>query len=516
MALIQSTAIPSAATDYDIDRSLRFNDDDSPYLSWTPSSAGNRKAWTFSCWVKRASLVNGEVHILGSGTGNSGWTEMIRFDTAGSLTFVVVASNTVGGRLTTNALFRDTSAWYHIIGVWDSANSTASDRIRLYVNGSRLSSFSNETLPSQNLDSFFINNTNIHALGLTTYNNAGFFDGYLSEVNFIDGQALTSADFGQTGTYGEWKPKEYSGTYGTNGFYLNFSGGGIISSATGGNSTGTTGDYKYKTYTSSGTFTPSSDGYVEYLVVGGGGGGGSKLGGGGGGGGFRTGFVEVTGSTAYTVTVGAGGAYDASGSDSSISGTGITTITATGGGHGGAGDATSATGGSGGGGAGIANTSGSAGTSGQGNAGGDGAGSNGFAAGGGGGAGAAGADGPQSGKGGDGGAGLQSNIDTNNYYYSGGGGGGAHFAPSTGAGDGGIGGGGGGARGGGSTDGGTHGNGTGGGSARNSGGSPADAVNQVGGDGGANTGGGGGGAPNNANAGGAGGSGIVIIRYKFQ
>jgi len=418
--------------------------------------------------------------------------------------------------LYTTQLFRDPSAWYHFVIKVDTTQGTESNRVKIYLNGLQITAWDTETYPAQNYDTILVGNHYVNISGWGSSPSSSYIDGYLSEVNFVDGQALTPSDFGETGTYGEWKPKEYSGTYGTNGFYLNFAGGGIISSATGGNSTGTTGDYKYKTYTSSGTFTPSNDGFVEYLVVGGGGGGGSKLGGGGGGGGFKTGFVQLTGSTAYTVTVGAGGAYDASGSNSSISGTGVTTITATGGGHGGAGDATSATGGSGGGGAGIANTSGSAGTSGQGNAGGDGAGSNGFAGGGGGGAGASGANGVQSGKGGDGGAGLQSNIDTNNYYYSGGGGGGAHFAPSTGAGDGGIGGGGGGARGGGSTDGGTEGNGTGGGSARNSGGSPADAVNQVGGDGGANTGGGGGGAPNNANSGGAGGSGIVIIRYKFQ
>jgi hypothetical protein len=207
---------------YTIDQSLKFEDGRSTYLSKTFASAGNRKAWTFSCWVKRANLVNSEVHILSSGTGNSGWTDLLRFDSSGKLTFVIAVSGTQGARLTTNALLRDTSAWYHIVAVWDSANSTASDRIRLYLNGSRLTSFHNEALPSQNLDSFFINTATAHAIGLTTYSNTGFLDGYLSEVNFIDGQALTPADFGETGTYGEWKPKEYSGTYGTNGFYLPF------------------------------------------------------------------------------------------------------------------------------------------------------------------------------------------------------------------------------------------------------------------------------------------------------
>ena len=119
---------------------------------------------------------------------------------------------------------------------------------------------------SQNTDLAF-NQATEHSIGRRDNDNDRYFDGYLGEVNFIDGQALTPADFGETGTYGEWKPIEYSGTYGTNGFYLNFGGGGIMS-ATGGNSTATDGDYKAASFTSSGTFTPSADGYVEYLVIG--------------------------------------------------------------------------------------------------------------------------------------------------------------------------------------------------------------------------------------------------------
>ena len=513
MSLINSTAIPSGvATGYEIGQSLRFNNPDNAYLSRTFVTPTNRKIWTFSVWLKR-SVFGAYPRIFSTATGAGGNTDNINFMNDDKLRFI-----SDFGQLTTTQVFRDPSAWYHIMYAFDSTQSTEANRLKLYVNGTQVTSFTTANYPTLN-DEVDFNSAIVHDIGRNAPEANQNMDGYLAEINFIDGQALTPADFGTTGTYGEWKPKEYSGSYGTNGFYLNFAGGGIISSATGGNSTGTTGDYKYKTYTSNGTFTPSNDGYVEYLVVGGGGGGGSRLGGGGGGGGFKKGFLQLTGSTAYTVTVGAGGGYDASGNNSSVSGTGITTLTAIGGGHGGAGNAASATGGSGGGGAGITsgNTTGSAGNSGQGNAGGNGAGSAGFAGGGGGGAGAVGANGPQSGKGGDGGAGLQSNIDTNNYYYSGGGGGGAHFDPSTGAGNGGIGGGGGGARGGGSTGAASaNGNGTGGGSARNSGASPADNTNQPGGAGGANTGGGGGGAPNNPNAAGAGGSGIVIIRYKFQ
>ena len=533
MSLINSTAIPSGASAYEIEQSLRFNDDDESRLVRTPTSNGNQRTFTLSVWVKRGNHTLGtdqEQDIIGAFyASNASRYSYIAFnDTDGIIIFggkYSTSGTTQSFYRRTQAKYRDSSAWYHIVWRHDSTDGTATNRDRLYVNGVLQdwdTSLSTDLVCGQNEYSYFNYTTSPMTIGeyaSTNTTSTMEFDGYMAEMHWIDGTSVAVDSFGETGDYGEWKPIEYSGSYGTNGFYLNFAGGGIISSATGGNSTGTTGDYKYKTYTSNGTFTPGNDGFVEYLVVGGGGGGGSRLGGGGGGGGFKTGFVQLTGSTAYSVAVGAGGAYDASGSNSSISGTGVTTITATGGGTGGAGNHVSATGGSGGGGAGITsgNTDGSAGTSGQGNAGGDGAGSSGFAGGGGGGAGAVGADGPQSGKGGDGGAGLQSNIDTNNYYYSGGGGGGAHFDPSTGAGNGGIGGGGGGARGGGSTGAASaNGNGTGGGSARNSGGSPADAVNQPGGAGGTNTGGGGGGAPNNADAGGAGGSGIVIIRYKFQ
>ena len=222
MSLINSTAIPSGASAYEIKQSLRFNDNDSAHLNKTFASAGNRKTWTFSTWVKRGNLTGTELYVLTCGTGNSGWTEFIRFNGDNTLTFSLAKSNASNGRLATNQVFRDTSAWYHIVCVHDSSNSTSGDRIRLYVNGSRVTDLSTETMPSVNDDSLFINNAGTHGLGEFVYNSSGYFDGYLGEVNFIDGQALTSADFGEFGDYGEWKPIEYSGSYGTNGFYLPF------------------------------------------------------------------------------------------------------------------------------------------------------------------------------------------------------------------------------------------------------------------------------------------------------
>ena len=220
MSLIQSTAIPSGvATGYEIEQSLRFNDNDSAYLTRTPASAGNRRTWTWSGWVKRSELgsANG---MFGAGNGGSifGWLE---FNSADQIKFGNYNSATNGLKQST-AVYRDTSAWYHIVAVYDSTDSTAADRMRLYVNGERLTSFSGSTDVNLNFEGV-INNNIIHTVsGLYAGQLYNPFDGYIGEVNFIDGLAKAPADFGETGDYGEWKPIEYSGSYGTNGFYLPF------------------------------------------------------------------------------------------------------------------------------------------------------------------------------------------------------------------------------------------------------------------------------------------------------
>jgi hypothetical protein len=131
-----------------------------------------------------------------------------------------VIAGSVTSRRTSSAVYRDPSAWYHIVCTYDTTNATGSNRIRLYVNGTQVTSFSSSTDPSQNYASGLVNSTNSHEIGrlLTEY-----YDGYLTEVNFIDGQALTPSSFGETDLItGVWKPKRYAGTYGTNGFYLPF------------------------------------------------------------------------------------------------------------------------------------------------------------------------------------------------------------------------------------------------------------------------------------------------------
>jgi len=479
MSLINSTAIPSGAS-YELDQSLRFNQGDDTNLSKTFASAGNRKTWTFSCWFKRGNIggtnnVANKDCIFGGINGDNlirigdDFLQWYNYDGSADYGWI------------SEAVLRDTSAWYHALWVLDTTNSTATQRQRIYLNGIELTAkstdYGNPPLNFQGL----INSAGVHTIGVNTSVLDQWFDGYLSEVNFVDGQALTPADFAETGTYGEWKPIEYSGSYGTNGFYLTFGSGGIISSATGGNSTATDGNFKAASFTANGTFTPSADGYVEYLVIAGGGAGsadGSTTNGNGGGGagGYRTGMLAVTASTGYAITVGAGGVGSLSASGVNGANSVFSTITSTGGGGGGYYINTAgAAGGSGGGGGVNSGAGGAASPAGQGFAGQ--AGSSGQGGGGGGAAEAGGTDGT-----GQGGDGLASSITGSAVTRAGGGGG------SRGSG---------GARAG----------GTGGGGAGGNGGAGTSGT--------ANTGGGGGAGVSGGTSG-SGGTGIVIIRYKFQ
>ena len=214
MAIIQGNAKQGSTRGFYpkiINGSLRFNDDDGAYLSWTPASAGNRKTWTWSGWVKRCELND---------------TNLI-FDceTASDYNFFgLTSANVLQFRHSTNfdvatlAVFRDPSAWYHIVVQFDSTQSTATDRRKIYVNGVlQALTITNEV--DLNADGF-INSTNPHYLG-SNYVAAGLMDGYLANVHFIDGQALTASDFGETKN-GVWVAKDYAGTFGTNGFYLTF------------------------------------------------------------------------------------------------------------------------------------------------------------------------------------------------------------------------------------------------------------------------------------------------------
>ena len=201
---------------YEVERSLRFNDDDSAYLNRTFGSAGNRKTFTISAWIKRCSL--GVVHPVFSrytGNSDSGFLGLY-VNSDESLYFT--GWSTVYMR--TNRLFRDFSAWQHIVFAVDTTQATDTNRWKLYINGTQETSFATSNYPSQNTD-LVINEAVAHMVGRY---NTHYFDGYIAEINFIDGFQYDPSYFAETDAItGQWNPKKYTGSYGTNGFYLNFS-----------------------------------------------------------------------------------------------------------------------------------------------------------------------------------------------------------------------------------------------------------------------------------------------------
>ena len=211
-------------------QSLRFDDGSSAYLTRTPSSASNRDLWTLSLWVKRSSVGTSGTQSLYGVYADGNNQETLAFDSGGNvdkLYWQLYQGGSAVGQLTTNRLFRDVSSWYHIVIAYDSANSTAGNRMRMYINGVEETSFATDTNPSSGLDSQW-NSTTAHTIG--RINTTNYFDGYIAEVNSVDGQALDPTYFGETKN-GVWIPKKYSGSYGTNGFRLDFKGTGTATSS---------------------------------------------------------------------------------------------------------------------------------------------------------------------------------------------------------------------------------------------------------------------------------------------
>ena len=210
---------------YQISRSLRFNTADSTYLSRTPASAGNRKIWTFSAWAKRTTVGAAQSnYLLGNAQAPSGTNGLYLGFGSDTLFFGDYGASGWDWYVQSSSLYRDVSSWYHVVAQYDTTQATASERVKLYVNGVRLTAFDGaSTYPTLNVDGRFNQASVEMAIGrLGTYN-GNYFNGYITEVNFIDGQALTPSSFGETDAVtGRWKAKAYSGTYGTNGFYLKF------------------------------------------------------------------------------------------------------------------------------------------------------------------------------------------------------------------------------------------------------------------------------------------------------
>ena len=201
---------------YTIERSLRFRSSASAYLNRTPASAGNRKTWTWSGWVKRGKLSDSVLpRLFSAGADSNNRTELI-FLSTDELRFFSLVTGTNRGQVDTVAKFRDSSAWYHILVSLDAVATTVS----IYVNG--VLQTTTVTNAVQNVD-HMVNSTNTHRIA-DYFGGTTPFDGYMTEINFIDGQALDPSSFGEFDSVtGVWKPAKYTGTYGTNGFYLPFS-----------------------------------------------------------------------------------------------------------------------------------------------------------------------------------------------------------------------------------------------------------------------------------------------------
>ena len=185
------------------------------YLSKTLGTPTNNKKWTFSAWVKRTHIES-VTTIFSAGASNM---DAMSFSAAGIFNFYVNAGNS--GRFATNRLFKDATAWYHVFVSVDTTQGTASDRMKLYINGVQETSFAVVSYPSQNYDTK-INSSVIHTFGGYSEGSSGeFWTGAMSHINFIDGTQYAVTDFGETdSTTGEWKHKAPSVTYGNNGFLI--------------------------------------------------------------------------------------------------------------------------------------------------------------------------------------------------------------------------------------------------------------------------------------------------------
>jgi hypothetical protein len=211
----------SVSGGYEVSNSLRFNSGDSPQLSRTPD-AGNRRTFTLSFWVKRGNIsVSASPTIISSGIDSSNDTRFLITDQD---IFLVRGMESGGSvmNLQSSAKFRDPSAWYHFVMAVDTTQSTASDRVKIYVNGVQNTSFGTEDYPTQNRDLFFNHSSSTEKIGVLSYSGANYWDGYMTEFQSVDGSQLLPTSFGEFDDNGVWIPKKYTGSYGTNGFFLQF------------------------------------------------------------------------------------------------------------------------------------------------------------------------------------------------------------------------------------------------------------------------------------------------------
>ena len=228
------------ATGYNVANSVRFNRSDNSYMSRTFGTPTNRKKFTISFWLKRSNItISNGMALFGSDGGNTSTFGTIHFNPQDDLAIQAANGSSDILNLITDRKFRDVGAWYHICVIFDTTQSTNTDRVKLYVNGTQETSFSSNTYPSQNEEFLFNMGTKVHSLGKFPYGaDVLSIDGYLAEFVFIDGTTTSITDFGEFDEDSPriWKPKDVSElTFGNNGCYLDFEDSGDLDDDESGN-----------------------------------------------------------------------------------------------------------------------------------------------------------------------------------------------------------------------------------------------------------------------------------------
>ena len=221
----------SVRGNYQVSNSLRFNNPSDDNLAITFGSAGNRKTFTISAWIKRGNIADNRT-LFGQGTASNPRGLFFLSDQQ-----VRITNNNSGSSndmdIQTNALLRDPSAWYHLVAAIDVTQSTDTNRVKIYINGELQTSFATSTYPAQNTDLHW-NNAVLHTVGRYPPSDTFHMDGYMSEFYFIDGTQYAASDFGEyDGDSGIWIPKAASVTFGDNGFFLEFKGTGTSQNSSG-------------------------------------------------------------------------------------------------------------------------------------------------------------------------------------------------------------------------------------------------------------------------------------------
>ena len=252
-----AAGFPVADLGDNINQSLRFPSSTGPSLSRTMGTGDSRKKFTVSVWVKRGKIPSGDQNHIWNYHANPNVCALgfngnkLRF-------YHYDSSGTFNAQYVSSAVFRDTSAWYHIVASVDTTLSSATDRVKLWVNGTRITSFDTQTTFSQNYDTHVGVNNYTALIGIYADGSSFKFGGYVANKYFLDGITASETDFGRYQEDGVWVPKNYTGTYGTNGYRLNFANSSDLGNDVSGNN---------NDFTASGFDTADVNAYITQLTA---------------------------------------------------------------------------------------------------------------------------------------------------------------------------------------------------------------------------------------------------------